>query len=74
LLKFTCLQDYLRSPVKVVVDDGLIIDTDAYIYVGDNTLLTFTEWSLTEFVSTGKEGQWLKERVEFYEVDLLHIK
>ncbi|KAG1449177.1 hypothetical protein G6F46_000254 [Rhizopus delemar] len=49
--------DYLRSPVKVVVDDDLIIDTDAYIYVGDNTLLTFTEWSLTEFVSTGKEGQ-----------------
>ncbi|CEG68643.1 hypothetical protein RMATCC62417_04860 [Rhizopus microsporus] len=67
-------EDYLRSPVRVTVDeDQTTVETDVYHYVGDSTLLTYAEWTLAEFISTGKEGKWLEDRVMFYQVDLVHL-
>lgn len=60
--------------MRVTVDeDQTTVETDVYHYVGDSTLLTYTEWTLTEFISTGKEGKWLEDRVMFYQVDLVHL-
>lgn len=60
--------------MRVTVDeDQTTVETDVYHYVGDSTLLTYAEWTLAEFISTGKEGKWLEDRVMFYQVDLVHL-
>jgi hypothetical protein len=49
-------------------------EADAYIWIGDNNLLTYVEWSIQQFKSSGKESEWLNSRCEYYDVDALHVE
>lgn len=74
------LQWYQRIPVQVVptpavdekVQEATLIDTEAYLYIGEKEILTYQDWSFDYFLKSGKEQKWLDDRCEFYNVDGLH--
>ncbi|KAI8885033.1 hypothetical protein K501DRAFT_332201 [Backusella circina FSU 941] len=49
-------------------------DADIYIWISDKSMLTYIEWSIQQFKSSGKESQWLDRRCEYYDVDALHVE
>lgn len=64
-------QWYQRIAVQVT-DGQEMIDTEAYLYIGDQALLTGQEWDFNQFLTSGKEQKWLDDRCDFYEVDTFH--
>lgn len=64
---------YKRIPVQVMTTDNRLVDTEAYLFIGDHTLLTGTDWDFEQFLESGREQAWLDERCDFYQVDAHHI-
>ncbi|KAI8077012.1 hypothetical protein BDF21DRAFT_421830 [Thamnidium elegans] len=64
--------DWYQRIMVQVTHDQEVIDTEAYLYIGDQALLTGQEWDFDQFLTSGKEQKWLDDRCDFYEVDTFH--
>ncbi|KAI8377170.1 hypothetical protein EDC96DRAFT_540767 [Choanephora cucurbitarum] len=65
-------KDYQRIPIHVTTEDGDSVATEGYLYIGDVSLITGVEWDFHDFLTSGREQQWLNDRCEFYQVDILN--